>query len=713
MTDELDRLARAKEAAQEAEREAEAKRVKLEADKASIEAGEKRLGQLRKIKEQELAILEAKKAQALADLEIAKEAGAGAAALAAYQATIDSLNNDIEAQTTLTEAATKAQQEFEQALAGTVEATRSMLGLGLSAEMAEWTALGKNLAIVFENAADSGMGFGGVLKEVFIKDGVLALKSIDLVRGGVSKFIGATIELAMAQDEARSAFMKSTGAGMEYGRTIAQVQRQMAMSGVEAADAGQAITDLYTGMSQFSQLNEDVQIELGKTTAALAELGVSAGTSAKILDTATRSLGMSGMQAEALLRDIAATAKAIGLPMGKLADDFAAASPQLTKYGDNMMKVFEGLAAQSKQTGIEIGQLLNITGQFDKFDQAGAAVGRLNAIMGGPYLNSIDLLNATEEERIDILQRMTQQAGIHFDELNRFEQMAIADAMGVSVDEARRLLGASSVEFEKQALAQEHLAESAAKAQSVIDQLKAVFNALLIDMQPIIDDFIIPFVAGMRDSTTGIGNFIVELKNMVAMAPKILGIAGTVLIAAAATMLWLSGGALAPFAIPMLMLGGKLAGVGMALGWAGGKAKAAYAEGVAASGKGPSEGVMAASKAHKATTSVPIAAALHGGVIPPDSPVTMVGEQGIEFVELPHGTEITDNMGTAKMAKSMDNLAAKLDKLTAAGAARQHGGDRRHAGNNVVIKVGAREVGTVFIKDILTLPEVKAALLLG
>jgi hypothetical protein len=330
--------------------------------------------------------------------------------------------------------------------------------------------------------------------------------------------------------------------------------------------------------------------------------------------------------------------------------------------------------------------------------------------MGGPYLNSIDLLNATEEERIDILQRMTQQAGIHFDELNRFEQMAIADAMGTSVDEARRLLGASSVEFEKQALAQEQLAETAAQAQSVMDQLRAAFNAMMVDMQPLIDEVIIPWVAGLRDGAGGMSEMIKNIKAFIEIAPKLAIGAGILMMIGGASLLGTTVGWAAPLAVPLIMMGAKLAGVGIAATSVLGMAKSGYKKGVAASGKGPSEGVMAASKAHKAATSVPIVTAHAGGVVPPNSPVTMVGEKGIEFIELPHGTEVTDNLGTAKMAKSMDNLAAKLDRLISrAGGAPTN----RTEGREIVFQVGTREVGRVFVKDILTLPEVKAALLTG
>ena len=44
--------------------------------------------------------------------------------------------------------------------------------------------------------------------------------------------------------------------------------------------------------------------------------------------------------------------------------------------------------------------LMSVTKQFDTFEGAAQSAGKLNAILGGGVVNSMDLLNATEEERV-------------------------------------------------------------------------------------------------------------------------------------------------------------------------------------------------------------------------------------------------------------------------------------------------------------------------
>ena len=116
------------------------------------------------------------------------------------------------------------------------------------------------------------------------------------------------------------------------------------------------------------------------------------------------------------------------------------------------MGVFKKLSMQSKSTGLSVDQLLGVVEQFDTFEGAGKAVGKLNSIMGGPYLNSIDMLNASEEKRVEILKQSMKQSGMNFKQMGKYEQKMIASALGVDVAEARKLFGAETEEEKLEAL---------------------------------------------------------------------------------------------------------------------------------------------------------------------------------------------------------------------------------------------------------------------
>jgi hypothetical protein len=329
-------------------------------------------------------------------------------------------------------------------------------------------------------------GFAGFTQNLKLSDlaGGLLTKTIGL-------FVNQTIGLAKAQDADISSFRRSTGATSEYNTEITQIERRNFAAGVSAQEAGAAFNTLFTEFSAFTQMSPGARAALSDTTALLSELGVSAGTTAAILDKTTRATGMSAEQGRDLLLDLAGTAHDLGDPISKLAGDFERSFGALAKYGTQAIDVFKGLEVQAKNSGLAVDQLINIAGKFDQFDSAGQAVGRLNAILGGPYLNSIDMLNATEEERIEILRRSTDAAGIQFDALNRFEQQAIAAAMGTSVEEAQRLFNMSEEQYALDAMKQQELQELAQETQEIGQQLKSAFMGLAVDLRPIIDVFVV------------------------------------------------------------------------------------------------------------------------------------------------------------------------------------------------------------------------------
>ena len=465
-------------------------------------------------------------------------------ALTAEGAALEKIVSERKAALELQEARTKGlTQELERTL-GLGRATGSLSDRAM--------ILGKT----FGEARKSGVSLGVVLKNLITR---AVMKPFEML-------VDQTYELAKAQDAAISSFRRATGAAAEFNLEITQLERRNFAAGVSAKESGEAINALFSQFTAFTQMSPAARAALSDTTGLLGELGVSASTTASILDKTTRATGMSAEESRDLLLDLAGTATSLGVPISKLAADFEGSFGELAKYGTDAIKVFKGLEVQAKNSGLAMNQLLKIAGQFDQFDSAGQAVGRLNAILGGPYLNSIDMLNATEEERIEILRRSTDAAGIQFDALNRFEQQAIASAMGTSVEEAQRLFNMSEEQYTLDAMKQQELQELARETQEIGQQLKTAFMALAVDLRPLIDEILIPMVKFLGQGAKKTG----ELLNGFSQAGKAatvfgsaVGIAAVGAILAAAP---LTGGA----SLALLPLARKAAGVAAVGGGGGG-----------------------------------------------------------------------------------------------------------------------------------------------
>jgi hypothetical protein len=295
------------------------------------------------------------------------------------------------------------------------------------------------------------------------------------------KIASNSLDFALSIDKAAASFRKATGAGYGYEKIIHRTGLAYLTYGINAQDAGAAVTGLFGSFREFTELSASQQGNIATTTAILSKFGISAQQQGEILNTATKSLGMNVAESERLLREFEAIAKSVGKPISEIARDFSSAAPKIAFYGAQAVNVFKELEQQSKSTGLSVDKLLGTFGdQFDTFEGAGKAVGRLNALLGGPYLNSIDMLNASESERLEMLQDSMKASGTLFSDLNKFEQKAFASALGTDVDTLRKSMQELDPYQQLQVMRQEQLARKAGQARDIIQKLKDAFQSWVL-----------------------------------------------------------------------------------------------------------------------------------------------------------------------------------------------------------------------------------------
>ena len=202
-----------------------------------------------------------------------------------------------------------------------------------------------------------------------------------------------------AFDRSQASLAQNTATTGEYNDMLYQVQEQNRSFNVDVEKAGQAIMDLHTEVATFNRMSADQQMMLTETTARMTALGVSTVLGAKQLDNMILGMGMTANMSNEASLELVNLGDQIGVAAEVISNDFNKAATELAKYGPDAINVFKGMAAAAKATGIEVGNLMSVTKQFDTFEGAATAAGKLNAILGGGVLNSMDLLNATEEEK--------------------------------------------------------------------------------------------------------------------------------------------------------------------------------------------------------------------------------------------------------------------------------------------------------------------------
>jgi hypothetical protein len=312
-------------------------------------------------------------------------------------------------------------------------------------------------------------------------------------------------------------------ADAEYAKQTGQIADRTAMFGYGLSSYGigfeklnQASISLFKSMANFSNQTKEMREQLAATSAKLELLGISAATTGKTLESLTLGLKMSTDEAARTTEEMARAAIGAGIAPQKMADEFAANIGKLSAYGKQGVQVYIDMQKQAKSLGMELSTLNGIVGdQFDTFEAAARAAGKLNAVLGGNYLNSVEMLNATESERILILKRSFDESGKNFDSLSKYEKKAVAATLGISdLNEASKLFGKSTtdltMDMEKQAATQEKLAKVQKEAAEVTDKMKEIFNGLLIIVKPIVSiiQFLVGLLAKVADAFGGFGSII-------------------------------------------------------------------------------------------------------------------------------------------------------------------------------------------------------------
>lgn len=342
---------------------------------------------------------------------------------------------------------------------------------------------------VLETVIETGINFeelGETIKEAFSAENIAGL-AIDTI-------IQSTVTALYEMESAISDLAAATGTGRDYIGVVSDAARGASSMGVGFQEAAKAVGALDSAMVGFRSMNRASQEDIAQTVASLETLGVESSVSAKNMDTSMRLLGMTADQAKQSLDDQAAFAIGIGVAPAKMAADFQAAMPQLAAYGDKAEQVFNDLAVKARGLGIEMNSLLSITQQFDTFEGAAEAAGKLNSILGGGLLDSSELLHASEAERIEILQRSIAESGKSFDSMSKFEKMAFANAVGITdMAEANAIFSEESqktaAELEEEAISQEKLNEAKREAVPMMKKLELVMAQVAVAIGPLVDFF--------------------------------------------------------------------------------------------------------------------------------------------------------------------------------------------------------------------------------
>ncbi len=352
----------------------------------------------------------------------------------------------------------------------------------------------------------------------------------------IKQLVESAIDLAINLYDVENAFMRATGATQDFAKGVTETYAATRQYGVTVEQASKANEALYRNFTDFTLVAGSTQKQLRETGAVLEKLGVSYDTYSKSIQTATKALGVATDQGDDMMLGLTAHAMDLGMPVDQLTNKFAAMSPELAKLGDAGVDAFKDMAQVFKATGFEMEKILRLTNKFDTFEGAAEMAGKLNAALGGNFVNAMELMTETNPvERFKMMQDAIKQTGLSFDEMGYHQSLFYAESLGLENAGELALLMAGDFEsldgnIGKTSKSYEDAAKRARELATVQEQWQIVLAEMTPLLTPIIGA-IRKVVGWMVEYKTQIG-WVLKVGAGLAIALSLPFVKGAVAIAA-------------------------------------------------------------------------------------------------------------------------------------------------------------------------------------
>ena len=359
-------------------------------------------------------------------------------------------------------------------------ASRMMISRSATAQMA------KNLRAAYKEARKTDSTIRAMIKTAAtIGNSFLDMFSpMNLLSSSISKILTESFEMMKRTQDAYASFVRTTGT---FGVNIAAGMDLSA--GVNIEEAAAAAGGLVENFKGFLDLQGPTQGELIKTAGRLERLGVSGAEFGQSLEFMGKALGMGEKQAARIVTGIASAAADLGMTASQAVSQFREMSGTLALYGPRIEKKFRQIAAAAKASGLSISEVVALGEQFDTFEGATKAVGQLNAYLGGPVLDSMEMFYLQVEQGPEAVQKHVAETlraqGKSIENMSYSEQKAFAETLGMKVEGFQKLMGFQSEEAKlaeakakKEEKAQQRFQKSLRRTMTFAEQIAIAFQSI-------------------------------------------------------------------------------------------------------------------------------------------------------------------------------------------------------------------------------------------
>jgi len=371
----------------------------------------------------------------------------------------------------------------------------------------------------------------------------------------IISFIAAIADLVFGLDKLSKSFRKGTLASQELANEVTNNYKAMAEFGLSMEQAGKVGKALYGTLTAFTMLSRNERDNVQELVSTFELLGVGADSTTKSLETLTKSFSMTMPTARAEMQRLEAFAESAQLDFKQLVSTLGQSAAALAKF-DDPVQTFKELQRVMKITGMEMGDLLRMTNKFDTFDGAATQAGKLNAALGGNFVNAMDLMMATDPvERFEMIRDSILNAGLSFESMSYYQKKYFAEAAGLEdVDDLSKLLSGDMNDLagstEAEAKTMKELKDMGYEMLPILEKLKKTFLMVFKDVKAE------EMAASLNKITSGLQVFSDMLGTVKVVLSVVLGIFAALGTAAAMAAGWITLPAWGPFAVALGVIAG-------------------------------------------------------------------------------------------------------------------------------------------------------------
>ena len=365
-----------------------------------------------------------------------------------------------------------------------------------------WVSIGKTLSGTVLNSFAEMFSFTNVLTSA------------------MSKIFTVSLEFLGRASAAQAGFAKATGmlnVNIAAGMDLA--------SGVNYEEASQAAIGLASSFRGFMDLQEPARKSLQRTAGRVERLGGSAQDLGKHVEFMGKAFGTSAKDAERMFTGVMSSAQDLGLTGAEATATFREFSGQMALYGPRIGKKFREIAAGAKASGLEIAEVVSLGEQFDTFEGATRAVGQLNAYLGGPVLDSMEMFYLQTEKGPEAVQKHVVESlraqGKSIETMSYSEQKAFAETLNMKVGGFQKLMGFQSKEAKeaeekakKEEKRQERYNRVLGKTVSFAEQISQMMQSAFGDKE---------VMSGIQAMAKGFGKFLKNMMPSIQAIAKVMG----------------------------------------------------------------------------------------------------------------------------------------------------------------------------------------------